>query len=69
MGFDVLASVTTQQVQRFLQIHRRIFNNAFIGDPLTRGAGGEETATSMLPVMCCENKVVLALAETSNLMC
>ena len=50
MWFDVLASMMTQQVPRFLQMHCRIFNNAFIGDPLTRGAGSEETTTSMLPV-------------------
>ena len=67
MWFDVLASMMTQQVPRFLQMHCRIFNNAFIGDPLTRGASSEETTTSMLPVMGCENKVILAIVETSNL--
>ena len=68
MWFDVLASVTTQQVPRFLETYRRIFNSAFIGDPLAAGGvSGEETATSMLPVMGCENKVVLAIAEISNL--
>ena len=42
-------------------------NNAFIGGLLTGGTGGEETAKLMLPVMGCENKVVLAIAETSDL--
>ena len=49
MWFNVLASAMTQQVPGFLQMHCRIFNNAFIGDPLTRGAGSEETTTSMMP--------------------
>ena len=43
-------------------------NNAFIGGLLTGGEGGkEETPKSMLPVMDCENKVVLAIAETLDL--
>ena len=67
--FDVLASAT-KQVSCFLGVetYRRITNNAFIGDLLTGGAGGEEeTPTSMLLVAGCENKVVLARAETLNL--
>ncbi|PIL35355.1 hypothetical protein GSI_02081 [Ganoderma sinense ZZ0214-1] len=61
MWFDVLASVTTQQVPRFLEYYRLLFNGAYIDDPL----GGSEI--SMLPVMGCENKIVLAIAEISNL--
>ena len=61
MWFDVLASVTTQQVPRFLEYYRLLFNSAYIDDPL----GGSEI--SMLPVMGCENKIVLAIAEISNL--
>ena len=69
MWFDVLVSVTTQQVPRFLGVetYRQIVNNALISDPLTGGAGGEEIPMSMLPVVGCENKVVLLSAETSNL--
>ena len=33
--FDVLATVTTQQVPRLLEMYCRIFNNALIDDPLT----------------------------------
>ncbi|KAI0707175.1 fungal-specific transcription factor domain-containing protein [Earliella scabrosa] len=62
MWFDVLASVTTQQVPRFLETYRLLFTGAYIGDPL---AGAPEI--SMLPVMGCENKIVLAIAEISNL--
>ncbi|CDO71849.1 hypothetical protein BN946_scf184939.g73 [Trametes cinnabarina] len=66
MWFDVLASVTTQQVPRFLMTYRRLFGGqgAHIGDPV---AGSPEI--SMLPVMGCENKIVLAIAEISNLAC
>ena len=72
MWFDVLASVTTQTVPRFLETYRRIFNSAFIGDPLTGAGGGgvggtQDAETSMLPVMGCENRIVLAIAEISNL--
>ncbi|KAI0822517.1 fungal-specific transcription factor domain-containing protein [Trametes gibbosa] len=64
MWFDVLASVTTQTVPRFLETYRALFGgqSAFIGDP---AASAPEI--SMLPVMGCENKIVLAIAEISNL--
>ena len=58
MWFDVLASVTTQQVPRFLETYRMLFTGAYIGE-------GPEI--SMLPVMGCENNIVLAIAEISNL--
>ncbi|KAI8980066.1 fungal-specific transcription factor domain-containing protein [Trametes punicea] len=66
MWFDVLASVTTQQVPRFLETYRRLFGGqgAHIGDPAT-----SSPEISMLPVMGCENKIVLAIAEISNLAC
>ena len=38
--FYVLASVTTQQVPRFLETYREIFNSTFIGELLCEGAGG-----------------------------
>lgn len=64
MWFDVLASVTTQTVPRFLETYRALFDvqGAYIGDP---AASAPEI--SMLPVMGCENKIVLAIAEISNL--
>ena len=62
MWFDVLASVTTQQVPRFLEYYRLLFNGAYIDDPM-----GGSPEISMLPVMGCENKIVLAIAEISNL--
>ncbi|GBE87848.1 hypothetical protein SCP_1200730 [Sparassis crispa] len=64
MWFDVLASVTTQQVPRFLATYRQLFgrSGAYIDDPL---ASAPEI--SMLPVMGCENHIVLAIAEISSL--
>ncbi|KAI0768033.1 fungal-specific transcription factor domain-containing protein, partial [Trametes elegans] len=64
MWFDVLASVTTQKVPRFMKTYRELFGGqgAYIGDPATSAP-----EISMLPVMGCENKIVLAIAETSNL--
>ncbi|KAI0635624.1 fungal-specific transcription factor domain-containing protein [Trametes polyzona] len=63
MWFDVLASVTTQTIPRFLETYRILFGggSAFIDSP----ASAPEI--SMLPVMGCENKIVLAIAEISNL--
>lgn len=66
MWFDVLASVTTQQVPRFLMIYRQLFDRtrrAYIEDPSQPGP----PELSMLPVMGCENNIVLAIAEISNL--
>ncbi|KAI0649396.1 fungal-specific transcription factor domain-containing protein [Trametes meyenii] len=63
MWFDVLASVTTRTVPRFLETYRALFSGAYIGDPSTSAA----PEISMLPVMGCENKIVLAIAEISNL--
>ncbi|KAI0671469.1 fungal-specific transcription factor domain-containing protein [Trametes maxima] len=62
MWFDVLASVTTRTVPRFLETYRTLFSGAYIGDPSTSAP-----EISMLPVMGCENKIVLAIAEISNL--
>ncbi|KAI0663910.1 fungal-specific transcription factor domain-containing protein [Cubamyces menziesii] len=66
MWFDVLASVTTQTVPRFLETYRALFGGqgAYIGDP-----AANSPEISMLPVMGCENKIVLAIAEISNLAC
>ncbi|KZT02278.1 uncharacterized protein LAESUDRAFT_730463 [Laetiporus sulphureus 93-53] len=64
MWFDVLASVTTLQVPRFLETYRLLFGRttAYIDDPVSTSP-----EVSMLPVMGCENQIVLALAEISNL--
>jgi len=70
MWFDVLASVTTLQVPRFLEAYRLLFGRtgAYIGDA---GDPYDPVSTSpevsMLPVMGCENQIVLAIAEISNL--
>ncbi|KAI0925529.1 hypothetical protein AcW1_007951 [Taiwanofungus camphoratus] len=63
MWFDVLASVTTLQVPRFLETYRLLFGRAgaYIDDPVSA------PEVSMLPVMGCENQIVLAIAEISNL--
>ncbi|KAH8100966.1 fungal-specific transcription factor domain-containing protein [Cristinia sonorae] len=65
MWFDVLASVTTQQVPRFLSVYRQLFgrSGAYIGE------GATSPEISMLPVMGCENHIVLAIAEISDLAC
>ncbi|KZT67972.1 hypothetical protein DAEQUDRAFT_728501 [Daedalea quercina L-15889] len=75
MWFDVLASVTTLQVPRFLETYRHLFGR---GAGIIGGGGGGGAAyiddgiatapeLSMLPVMGCENHIVLAIAEISNL--
>lgn len=63
MWFDVLASITQMRVPRFLEVYRTVFGpkqGAYI-----------ETAPSpelsMIPVMGCENHIVLAIAEISEL--
>jgi len=73
MWFDVLASVTTLQVPRFLETYRHLFGRS--AGVVGGGAGAayiDDGATttpelSMLPVMGCENHIVLAIAEISNL--
>ncbi|OCH93035.1 hypothetical protein OBBRIDRAFT_790624 [Obba rivulosa] len=64
MWFDVLASVTTLQIPRFLEVYRLLFGRAtaYIDDPVSTAP-----EFSMLPVMGCENHIVLAIAEISNL--
>ena len=61
--FDVLASITQMRVPKFLEIYRSVFGpkqEAYI-----------ETAPSpelsMIPIMGCENHIVLAIAEISEL--
>lgn len=63
--FDVLASVTTLQVPQFLLTYRQLFDPArsFIDDP------DANEKLSMLPFMGCENHIVLAIAEITNLAC
>jgi len=63
MWFDVLASVTQMRVPRFLEVYRTIFGpkqDAYI----------ETTPSpelSMIPIMGCENHILLAMAEISEL--
>jgi len=65
MWFDVLASATRVEIPYFLEVYRGLFdpNSAYIDD----SSGPEEL--SMLPIMGCENRIVWALAEISNLAC
>ncbi|PIL35386.1 hypothetical protein GSI_02112 [Ganoderma sinense ZZ0214-1] len=62
MWLDVLASVTTQEVPRFLEHLRVLFDGARVDE-------GSSVAPeiSMLPAVGCETQVVLAIAEISNL--
>lgn len=61
--FDVLASVTQMRVPKFLEVYRTVFGpkqGAFIDATPSR-------ELSMIPIMGCENHIVLAIAETSEL--
>jgi hypothetical protein len=61
--FDVLASVTQMRVPRFLEIYRSVFGpkqEAYI-----ESAPCPEL--SMIPIMGCENHILLAIAEISEL--
>ena len=63
MWFDVLASVTQMRVPRFLEVYRSIFGpkqEAYI-------ESAASPALSMIPIMGCENHIVLAIAEISEL--
>lgn len=63
MWFDVLASVTQMRVPRFLEIYRSVFGTkqeAYIDS-------APSSALSMVPIMGCENHIVLAIAEISEL--
>jgi C6 transcription factor Pro1 len=62
--FDVLASVTQMRVPRFINIFRKLFGprtSAYI-------ESSQSASLSMLPVMGCENHIVLAIAEISALL-
>ncbi|KAK6987577.1 fungal-specific transcription factor domain-containing protein [Favolaschia claudopus] len=63
--FDVLAAVTTQESPRFLRYIHELYSpeNSSIYDP----ALPSPPALSMLSVMGCENQIVWALAEASDL--
>lgn len=67
MWFDVLASATRVEIPNFLEVFRNLFdpNSAYIDD--SPSSGPEQL--SMLPIMGCENHIVWALAEISNLAC
>jgi len=58
--FDVLASITTRKPPQLLLYIRALFkpDNSYVGTPMT---------CSMMSPMGCENTVVWALAETSDL--
>lgn len=66
MWFDVLASATRVDVPYFLDVYRSLFNpeGAYI-----EGSTDVPEQLSMLPIMGCENHIVWALAEISNLAC
>ncbi|KAK7016315.1 fungal-specific transcription factor domain-containing protein [Favolaschia claudopus] len=63
--FDVLAAVTTQESPRFIRYIRDLYSpeKSAIYDP----ALPSPPALSMLSVMGCENQIVWALAEASDL--
>jgi len=65
MWFDVLAAATRMDIPYFLEVYRSLFDpdGAYI-----HGSSGPEEL-SMLPIMGCENYIVWALAEISNLAC
>src|SRR6202042_1183995 len=67
MWYDVLASATRVQIPYFLEVSRCLFdpNSTYIGD--SPSSGPEQL--SMSPIMGCENHIVWALAEISNLAC
>ncbi|KAI0789850.1 fungal-specific transcription factor domain-containing protein [Abortiporus biennis] len=64
MWFDVLASVTTQQIPTFMNHYRSLFgrSSAYITDEQ-----GVSRELSMMEYMGCENHIVLAIAEISAL--
>ena len=62
--FDVLASVTQMRIPRFLDVYRTVFGprtGAYIENNVP------SHTLSMLPIMGCENHIVLAIAEISHL--
>jgi C6 transcription factor Pro1 len=65
MWFDVLASATRVEVPKFLDVFRGLFNpnSAFID----ASSSSVPEELSMLSIMGCENHIVWALAEISNL--
>lgn len=67
MWFDVLASATRVEIPYFLDVYRHMFSPevARIEDPST----DLPEQLSMLSIMGCENHIVWALAEISNLAC
>uniref|UniRef100_A0A0W0EUS3 Uncharacterized protein n=1 Tax=Moniliophthora roreri TaxID=221103 RepID=A0A0W0EUS3_MONRR len=64
--FDVLASVTTLQAPRFLDVINYLFdpNNT---SSITSTEEGEQEALSMMNIMGAEGRVIWAWAQTSNL--
>ncbi|EEB87684.1 hypothetical protein MPER_14888, partial [Moniliophthora perniciosa FA553] len=69
--FDVLASVTTMQAPRFLDVINVLFdpnNLSCVTSATDEGGGGsEEEVLSMMNVMGAEGRVIWAWAQTSNL--
>ena len=62
--FDVLASVTQMRIPRFLDVYQTVFGprtGAYIENNVP------SHTLSMLPIMGCENHIVLAIAEISHL--
>jgi len=62
MWFDVLASATLIRRPKFLEVLRSLYGP-------TTAVNGDRPELSMMGVMGCENRIVLALAEIANLAC
>ncbi|KAG1835102.1 hypothetical protein EV424DRAFT_1582716 [Suillus variegatus] len=62
MWYDVLASITLIRRPKFLDVLRSLY------DPATAVDGGRPEL-SMMGIMRCENRIILALAEIADLAC
>lgn len=67
LWFDVLAAATRVEVPYFLEVYRTLFDPSSAYIECASSSIPDEL--SMLPVMGCENSIVWALAEISNLAC
>jgi hypothetical protein len=71
LWFDVLAAATRVEVPYFLEVYRALFdpNSASIASMEGASSSSIPDELSMLSIMGCENHIVWALAEISNLAC
>lgn len=67
LWFDVLAAATRVEVPYFLEVYRKLFDPSTAYIDSASSSVPEEL--SMMSVMGCENTIVWALAEISNLAC